>query len=161
LLEGLGTSHRNTKLLDIYEFPTGVLYHHDRPYMKLLRNKQIFPYGFHMCWTQGNYYYYYYYYYLILFLINYLFVIYIVIYYLLLLFHLIINIGKKDKLIYLRKALMWYLTDTCSPLQTLVEGGEIFNNFTSGMSSNNNEIIGQKKWKHLSSLCCTSMKDAP
>lgn len=48
LVEGLSISHRHTKILSLEEFPTGILYHHNREYMKKLRNKEIHPYGFHM-----------------------------------------------------------------------------------------------------------------
>lgn len=54
LVEGLSLSHRHTKILDLKEFPNGIMYHHDQGYMKQLRRKEVDPYHFHMCWTQGK-----------------------------------------------------------------------------------------------------------
>eukprot|EP01034_Spumella_vulgaris_P027690 gene27690-34452_t len=84
LIEGLSINTASTKILSLIEFPTGIMYHHNRAYMKSLRDKEIHPYGFHMCWTQG----------------------------------------KPDKLINLRKALMWYLTEECSPLEAITAADE-------------------------------------
>eukprot|EP00605_Chrysophyceae_sp_TOSAG23-4_P002531 GSChrysophyteH1.ASY1.ANO1.2796.1 assembled CDS len=38
-------------LLDIDDFPTGVKYHRDRPYMKGIAEGWQHPFNFHMCWT--------------------------------------------------------------------------------------------------------------
>lgn len=54
LQEGLSLSHSQLKILPIDDFPTGMLYHHDKAYMDKLYGHQIRPYGFHMCWTQGK-----------------------------------------------------------------------------------------------------------
>ena len=48
LVEGLGLSFQNSKLIPIEIFPTGYLYHHDRNYMTLLKEKKVDPYHFHM-----------------------------------------------------------------------------------------------------------------
>lgn len=54
LVEGLSLGHRNTFLLPLSLFPNGIMYHHDRPYMNKLYKKEVSPYHFHMCWTQGK-----------------------------------------------------------------------------------------------------------
>jgi hypothetical protein len=112
LVEGITLSYRNAKILPMEDFPTGMYYHHNRTYMKRLVEKQVQPYGFHMCWTQG----------------------------------------KKDKLIYLKKALMWYLTSECSVLDNLTPSGNVFGHLRKGRLS---------KWEQLASHCCTSMHLAP
>ena len=42
------------KLLDIREFPTGIMHHHDKRYMSAIREGTVRPYNFHMCWTAGK-----------------------------------------------------------------------------------------------------------
>jgi len=54
LVEGLALGAQHAVLLPIYKFPTGILYHHDRKFMRRLKQKKEDPYGFHMCWTQGK-----------------------------------------------------------------------------------------------------------
>lgn len=48
LLEGLAINFGLIKLLSLEEFPTGIMYHHNRDYMKKIRNNQVHPYHFHM-----------------------------------------------------------------------------------------------------------------
>jgi hypothetical protein len=48
MVEGLAISHKHVMILPIYDFPTGILYHHDRAYMKRLADKRVDPYHFHM-----------------------------------------------------------------------------------------------------------------
>lgn len=48
LVEGLALSQHTTKILPLDEFPTGIMYHHNRDYMKRMREKKVDPYGFHM-----------------------------------------------------------------------------------------------------------------
>lgn len=48
LMEGLSITTRHTKILSLQEFPTGIMYHHNRGYMKLMREKKVLPYNFHM-----------------------------------------------------------------------------------------------------------------
>lgn len=48
LVEGLALSQATTKILSLDEFPTGIMYHHNRDYMKRMRQKKVDPYGFHM-----------------------------------------------------------------------------------------------------------------
>ena len=116
LVESFALGPQNAQVLSLDDFPNGILYHHNRDYMKRLREKKVDPYHFHMCWTQG----------------------------------------KPDKLLYLRKALMWYLTDVCSPLQALVPRGVIYeeNLGRAGKS------VGER-WDALGARCCTSMPGAP
>jgi len=54
LIEGLGLGYQHTKIIPIEQFPTGFLFHHDKHYMRLLKDKKVQPYHFHMCWTQGK-----------------------------------------------------------------------------------------------------------
>lgn len=54
LMETMDMFNITTKILDVNEFPTGVKYHHDKPYMQKLKNHQIQPYHFHMCWTSNK-----------------------------------------------------------------------------------------------------------
>lgn len=54
MVEGLGLNHRHAVILDLKEFPNGIMYHHDKRYMRQLDKKEVNPYGFHMCWTQGK-----------------------------------------------------------------------------------------------------------
>jgi len=116
LVESFALGPQNAQILSLDDFPNGILYHHNRGYMKLLRQGKVQPYHFHMCWTQG----------------------------------------KPDKLKYLRLALMWYLTDTCSPLESLIPKGSVFEENAKAL----NLPIGQR-WNALSSKCCASMKGAP
>ena len=48
LLEGIGISMKETKLLSLEEFPTGIMYHHHPEYMQQLSKHEVFPYHFHM-----------------------------------------------------------------------------------------------------------------
>ena len=54
MVEGLGLNHRHAVILSLEDFPNGIMYHHDKPYMKKLQAREVSPYGFHMCWTQGK-----------------------------------------------------------------------------------------------------------
>ena len=51
LTEALDLCGLSPKLLDISEFPTGVKYHRDRPFMIGIKEGYERPYNFHMCWT--------------------------------------------------------------------------------------------------------------
>jgi hypothetical protein len=124
MVEGLSLGYQHAVILPLYKFPTGILYHHDRKYMKRLKKGEEKPYGFHMCWTQG----------------------------------------KPDKLKYLRKAGMWYLTETCSPLPELIEGGSIFNQVEKASRKSKwtrNEPAGDKWAAKIDSTCCTFMDGGP
>ena len=127
MVEGLSLGYQHAVILPLYKFPTGILYHHDRQYMKRLKRGEEQPYGFHMCWTQG----------------------------------------KPDKLKYLRKANMWYLTETCSPLPELIEDGAIFNQVEKAgrnMIKETQTQIGDSAsaWAaKIDSTCCTFMEGGP
>lgn len=76
--------------------------------------------------------------------------------------------GKPDKLIYLRKAKMWYLTDTCSPLDALIyepanaETGESLSpGDVYAFAQTNKNLQTEEQWNQLSQLCCTMMEGAP
>jgi hypothetical protein len=129
LMEAISITAGHSKILSLGDFPTGIMYHHHRGYMKRLMEKKVSPYNFHMCWTQG----------------------------------------KPDKLIYLRKASMWYLSETCSPLEALVEepydpqnrnkilpAGDVYK-----FSQTLQDLPTDEKWRRLGEKCCTSMPNAP
>lgn len=83
--------------------------------------------------------------------------------------------GKPDKLIYLRKAKMWYLTETCSPLEALIEdpligknqeererlGGKSEPGPLYKMSIANQKMSVDEQWKRLGEMCCMAMDGAP
>ncbi len=48
LIEGTSISASHTKILSLTDFPTGIMYHHNRVYMQSLRDKQVDPFNFHM-----------------------------------------------------------------------------------------------------------------
>ena len=118
MVEGLAIGHRHVVLLPMEAFPTGIMYHHDRGYMKRLRQGKVQPYGFHMCWTQG----------------------------------------KPDKLMYLRKANMWYMTELCSPLEALEPDGVVYQQIVATHHAGGDP---QERWDQLGVQCCRSMKGAP
>lgn len=41
-------------VLDLDDFPSGIQYHHNKGFMKKIREKSIVPYLFHMCWTDNR-----------------------------------------------------------------------------------------------------------
>jgi hypothetical protein len=51
LTESLDLFRLSPKLLDINQFPTGVKYHRDHPFMIGIKEGWERPYNFHMCWT--------------------------------------------------------------------------------------------------------------
>ncbi len=51
LLESLDFARLSPAILNINNYPTGIKYNHDKPYMKGLSEGIIKPYMFHMCWT--------------------------------------------------------------------------------------------------------------
>ena len=118
LVEGLALGHRHAVLLPMEAFPTGIMYHHDRGYMKRLRQGRVQPYNFHMCWTQG----------------------------------------KPDKLMYLRKALMWYLSELCSPLEALEPDGVVYQQL---VTLDQQGTPAAQRWEQLGAQCCMSVKGAP
>ena len=174
LNEGLALSDHSTKILSLDDFPTGIMYHHNRDYMKRLKNKEVDPYGFHM---------------------------YVPSFWVLLFYRChkpssscLTNFvapylitppppppircwtqGKPQKLVYLRKASMWYLTEQCSPLESLQadtrdrkrqrfggtpEPGPIYEHVQHLVQS-----IGENQmdavWRKFSSRCCMRMEGAP
>ncbi len=82
--------------------------------------------------------------------------------------------GKPDKLIYLRKAKMWYLTETCSPLEALIEDPSIGKNEEERarmgklepgpiyqLSLANQKMSIDQQWSRLGEVCCMAMDGAP
>ena len=51
LIEAMDLARLRTKFLSLDDFPSGIKYHHDGPYMLLFKQGYIKPYIFHMCWT--------------------------------------------------------------------------------------------------------------
>ena len=51
LSEGLDMAFLQPKLLSLYDFPTGVVYHHDKKYMEKIIAGKSQAHHFHMCWT--------------------------------------------------------------------------------------------------------------
>ncbi len=51
LTEALDIAGLAPFLLNLDDFPTGVKYHRDKPYMKAIEDGWRKPYNFHMCWT--------------------------------------------------------------------------------------------------------------
>jgi len=51
LIEGMDLARISPMLLSLDLFPTGVKYHHDKPFMLGIREGLEHPYNFHMCWT--------------------------------------------------------------------------------------------------------------
>ena len=64
--------------------------------------------------------------------------------------------GKPDKLIYLKKSQMWYLTEKCSTLESLKPDSEVF-----GSISERETHDRDLRWNHLSSMCCQAEEGAP
>lgn len=54
---------------------------------------------------------------------------------------------------------MWYLTETCSPLEALIPGGHVFGDVEKMEIGNSLEV--QKAWESLSNMCCRSVPGAP
>jgi hypothetical protein len=48
LLEGLGLSYPQAKLLPMVDFPGGMMFHHNKKFMKKISDHQAHPYHFHM-----------------------------------------------------------------------------------------------------------------
>lgn len=51
LLESLDYARLSPVILNINNYPTGIKYNHDKPYMKGFNEGIIKPYMYHMCWT--------------------------------------------------------------------------------------------------------------
>eukprot|EP01038_Epipyxis_sp_PR26KG_P013922 gene13922-18671_t len=87
-------------------------------------------------------------------------------------FHMCWTQGKPDKLIYLKKSSMWYLTPHCSPLEALIA-----DNIVKGEKKGEKKSLGPgpiydflkeiseesafDQWEKLGEKCCTSMPNAP
>lgn len=41
-------------ILDMREFPSGYIYHHEKEYMAQFKAKSVHPSLFHMCWTESR-----------------------------------------------------------------------------------------------------------
>jgi hypothetical protein len=66
-------------------------------------------------------------------------------------FHMCWTQGKPDKLVYLRKAHMWYLKDACSPLEYLKPDGHVFGLVLEREEGGHD---GAQRWDLLSRTCC-------
>jgi hypothetical protein len=79
--------------------------------------------------------------------------------------------GKPQKLVYLRKALMWYLKEECSPLEALLvdtrerhlwgHGNPVHGTIYSYIDENLKELPAATQWDKLGERCCSAMKGAP
>lgn len=79
--------------------------------------------------------------------------------------------GKPQKLVYLRKALMWYLKEECSPLESLLVDTRERHFWGHGKAENGvvyayiEQQLGrlpmEEQWELLSKRCCMSMRGAP
>lgn len=79
--------------------------------------------------------------------------------------------GKPQKLVYLRKALMWYLKEECSPLESLLVDtrdrhmwghGQAENGVIYAYIDKQLQSMGvEDQWEALGDRCCMSMKGAP
>eukprot|EP00605_Chrysophyceae_sp_TOSAG23-4_P001317 GSChrysophyteH1.ASY1.ANO1.1432.1 assembled CDS len=52
--QGFGLGAAFTQILPPFQFPNGILYHHNKKYMQRMEKHEEDPYHFHMCWTQGK-----------------------------------------------------------------------------------------------------------
>ena len=78
--------------------------------------------------------------------------------------------GKPQKLVYLRKALMWYLTEECSPLEALLvdtrerhhwgHGTPVPGAIYSYIDRDLQHLEVTQQWEQLGKRCCTAMKGA-
>ncbi len=126
LVEGLSLGAQHAVILPMYKFPTGIMFHHDRKFMRRLKRREEDPYNFHMCWTQG----------------------------------------KPDKLKYLRMAGMWYLSDKCSPLEDLIEGGLVYSFVDRGSRAQllrgAAAKVSEQGWTYgIDKFCCRTMPGGP
>jgi len=55
LIESLDIAGLKPKLLSLREFPSGVKFSHDKPFMKAITDNHEHPFVFHMCWTRTKY----------------------------------------------------------------------------------------------------------
>ena len=94
-------------------------------------------------------------------------------------FHMCWTQGKPDKLKYLRQASMWYLTPQCSPLENLIQGGNVYamvqllsdgqpalrgsgSDEKAGAETAKDAGVVLNKWYYgMDSRCCSSMPGGP
>lgn len=74
--------------------------------------------------------------------------------------------GKPDKLKNLRLARMWYLTEQCSPLESLVakddrEDGATTDGPIYTAIMKNTDLPQDVQWDKLGEMCCTAVEGAP
>lgn len=79
--------------------------------------------------------------------------------------------GKPQKLVYLRKALMWYLKEECSPLEALLvdtrerhfwgHGTPVHGVIYEYIDSYLKGLPVVQQWDKLGERCCMAMKGAP
>eukprot|EP01041_Mallomonas_annulata_P006168 gene6168-12500_t len=54
LTETQGLLDLKIHVLDSVDFPSGIMFHHNKSFMALLDKHQVQPYVFHMCWTDSR-----------------------------------------------------------------------------------------------------------
>ena len=47
-------SHLQVQLLTLRDFPSGVKFNHDKPFMRGIKDRHENPFMFHMCWTRNK-----------------------------------------------------------------------------------------------------------
>ena len=65
----------------------------------------------------------------------------------------LISAGKKEKLTYFHDVAMWYVKKTCSK-DALTPTGSVFGAVSAKDRKGSDR---ERRWKHLSSMCCHSM----
>jgi hypothetical protein len=71
-------------------------------------------------------------------------------------FHMCWTQGKPDKLRYMREIAIWYLSETCSPLENLIPDGSVWNYIHMWR-----QLPSESQTKSLRQLCCSTMPGAP
>lgn len=54
MTEAISLTGLEIAILDVFKYPSGKIFHHNKTYMKQLIGNKIFPVVFHMCWTANS-----------------------------------------------------------------------------------------------------------
>jgi hypothetical protein len=54
LMEALDFGSLHTQSLHLHNFSNGATFHHEKKYFSKIKNKEVVPYMFHMCWTANK-----------------------------------------------------------------------------------------------------------
>ena len=138
LIEGMDLARISPKLLDLNLFPTGVKYHHDRPFMRGLLEGLEHPYNFHMyvCYLQ---------------VLSPCFVFFLSL--INCLFYRCWTLNKQDKINYFHKAGMWFLQEKGCDIEDLKGPvGSVFQKLAS--HTDNVSPSSTNDGNLLRGLCC-------